>query len=62
MALSSQMQNCIFEMIVVINVGELVYKLVFSRELLNKYLWHLCKLFKLSLENISISDDIDRGC
>lgn len=62
MTLSSQMQNYIFEMIMVINVSELICKLVFSRELLNKYLWHLCKLFKLSLENISVSDDIDTAC
>lgn len=62
MALSSHKQNCIFEMIVVINVVEFICKLVFSKELLNKYLWQLCKLFKLSLENISVSDDIDTGC
>lgn len=62
MTLSSQMQNCIFEMLVVIKVGELICKLMFSRELLNKFLWRLCKLFKLSLENISVSDDIDTVC
>lgn len=62
MALSSHKQNCIFEMIVVINVVEFICKLVFSKELLNKYLWQLCKLFKLSLENINVSDDIDTGC
>lgn len=58
MASGSQKQNYIFEIIVIINVGEFICKLVFSRELLNKYLWHLCKL----LENVSASDDIDTGC
>ena len=62
MALSSQIQKGIFELVVVINVSEFICKLVFARELLNTYLWHLYKLFKLSLENINVLGDIDTGC
>lgn len=38
MALSSQIQKGIFELVVVINVREFICKLVFARELLNTYL------------------------
>lgn len=61
-AFGSQIQKGIFELVVVINVSEFICKLVFARELLNTYLWHLYKLFKLSLEDITVSDDIDTGC
>lgn len=61
-ALSLQIQNSIFELVVVINVSEFICKPVFARELLNTNLWHLYKLFKLFLENISVSDNTDTGC